>query len=274
MKNSIFKKIYIALFVVGLALLSINLFGLFIPLKNPSIYKQSTGFKKDITLTTEETLAIIDQPITDKKEYVRKVNEAINKGILHYWTGEHEKDYNVILPFYENYILYLLARTPGYKSVPRHEFCDYKKTIERGVGFCSQVSIALADILNKKNIHTNVIAWPQHTITEVEIDKNKWWTVDPDYGVVIEHKIDEIAKNPNLIKEPYKKHGYTENNIQGLMEIYSSPNRITYRYDEKGFGNCNTTRKFKENLYYILIWIIPLILMMPLFLLKIRKNEK
>ena len=264
------QKVSLVSFFLGIILLLINFIGLLIPLKNPDIYKQKTGFKDDITLTSQQALDIINQPIKNKEQYVRNVNYAINKSVLHYWTGKHEKDYNVILPFYENYLLSTFVQL-FYDNPPRYEFCNYKKTLERGVGWCSQVSLALSDVLNKKNIHTNVIAWPDHVVTEVEVAKDKWWMVDPDYGVIVPYSMKDIDTNPSIIKDFYKKAGYSESTAQNLVSVFSSNKKKVHLYNGPGFTECNAKRKYIEDASYIFIWIIPLILIFPYLFIFIKK---
>ncbi len=270
--NKLIKTISLILFILGITLLIINIIGVFIPLKNQAIYKQKTGFKKDITLTTKEAFNIINQSKTNKKAYIYKVNNAINKSILHYWTGKHEKDYNIILPFYENYILYILTHTFYRKSALHYEFCNYKKTIARGVGLCSQSSTALADILNKKGIHANIITWPQHTVTEVEIKPNIWWIADPDYGVIMEHSMKDINTNPSIIESYYLKAGYSKSTVQNLILVFSSNKKKVFWYNGPGYANCNGIRGKVEYWSYIFIWIIPIVLVLPYSLIKIREK--
>ncbi len=250
------KNWKVTFFTLGIILWLINIIGLFIPLKNQDIYRETSGFTNDITLSTNEDLKLINQPIIDKKKYVTTVNKALNRSILHNWNTPNDYKYNIILPIYENYILYILTHTFFRKNALRYEFCNYKKTVERGVGFCSQISTALADILNKKGIPTNVISWPQHVITEVQVADNEWWVVDPDYGVIVKNSIDTITKNPSLIIPAYKQAGYSNDEMLYLMKIFNEDNvnnRIIYTHTGSGYANCNGVRKIIEDLSYIFI---------------------
>ena len=275
LRKKYLEKIALPFFVIGIFLFLVNITGLLIPLKNPDIYKEKTSFKDDITLSTKEALSIINQPTANTEQYVRNVTYAINKGILHYWSGKNDKKYNVILPFYENYILFILTHTLFRQSALKYEFCNYKKTIARGVGWCSQESTALADLLNKKHIPTNIISWPQHVVTEIQITNNKRWVVDPDYGVIIEHSINDIAKDPSILIPVYKHAGYSNKEIKRLMTIFNSSNinqRTIYKHNGPGYANCNGIRKLIEDLSYIFIWIIPTFLIVPFTWINLKKK--
>ena len=93
------------LFILGFCLLIINIIGLFISLRNESIYKEKAG----INLTEKELYQRINKTVTDKKEYITHLNEAVHKGIAHYWRDEGINKYNLRIPFYENYLLFLAS---------------------------------------------------------------------------------------------------------------------------------------------------------------------
>ncbi len=246
-------------FALGISLLTINIIGLLTPLRNDDIYNQKTGFQEDITLSEKEALTIINQPEEKTEDYIIKANDVVNKSLLHYWEDDKAKKYNIILPLSENWILYFLTHLFFRESALKYKFCNHKKTIQRGVGVCSQASIALADILNRKKIKTNIISWPEHTVTEVEVKPGEWWIADPDYGIIIRHSISEIEKNPSLII-PYYSAKYPANICRKLEEIFAKPERKIFTHDGPGYSNCNGIRKTVESWSYIFKWIIPLIM--------------
>ena len=209
--------------------------------------------------------------INNTKNYVQEVNKIFNQRILHYWDKENWKKYHITLPLYENYILYFLTHTLYRQNALRYEFCNYEKTLERGVGVCSQAATALADFFNKQGIHTNVIAWPLHVITEVEVEPGVWWTVDPDYGVTIPYSIEDINKQPSLIEPFFRQAGYSNEMIEKVLQTYSYPDKTKFPYNGPGYANCNSIRKKVEDWSYVFIWLIPLLLITPLAFQKIKK---
>ncbi len=71
-------------FCIGLLLLVLNLAGLFIPLRNPALYKEPRRYQ-GTTLTEEqvqEAGARRNEPI---ESYVVRLNNAVRQGTVHYW---------------------------------------------------------------------------------------------------------------------------------------------------------------------------------------------
>ena len=97
------------LFYLGFCLFIINISGLFISLRNESIYQEKTGFTDDINLTEKELYHRINKTVIDKKEYITNLNEAVNQGIAHYWRDEGINKYSLRIPFYENYLLFIAS---------------------------------------------------------------------------------------------------------------------------------------------------------------------
>ena len=98
-----------SLFCLGLCLFVINIIGLFISLRNESIYKEHTGFTDDIILSEKELYHRINKAVINKKEYILNLNEAVNQGIAHYWRDEGIDKYNIRIPIYENYLLFIAS---------------------------------------------------------------------------------------------------------------------------------------------------------------------
>jgi len=138
------------IFLIGIIILGINFSGFFIPLKNPAIYTESkNGFVNDTTISPQETFKSLNSlEQIDRQNYISFANDIFSKSIAHYWEDEGNNKYNITIPFYENWILASLRYIiPDIYT--KYEYCDYKKAIERGVGFCSQHAIALVDFLKK-----------------------------------------------------------------------------------------------------------------------------
>ncbi len=128
------------LFCLGFCLFIINIIGLFISLRNESIYQEKSG----IHLTEKELYHSINKTVMDKKEYITNLNEAVNQGIAHYWRDAGINKYNLRIPFYENYLLFIASYLDPEEYL-KYEFYDYRRAIERGVGSCSQQAIIVMD---------------------------------------------------------------------------------------------------------------------------------
>jgi len=256
-------------FGVGVLLLSINVFGLFLTMRNSEIYTESKlVFINDILLTEEEFYKEFEK-ISDSsvKEYVYEANRIVSQGIAHYWTDDAIKKYNLRIPIWENYIMYV--KSFFYAGYTKYEFCSSKKAIERGVGLCSQQALILTDILNKRGIETNLVRLNGHVVVTSLVDdkKDEWWVLDPDFGVVLKKDLHSLESGPVLLESVYKNAGvvsiYTTDEDNNIVEGGVSG------YFVKGY--CEN-----ERYHYVLIWIIPIVLMFPrifqLFCLKWRQT--
>lgn len=262
------KKIFLT---AGIFLLGINITGMFISLKNPVIPIEDAGLvKNNIVLSDEQFFSIVDQDLSDRKTYINKLNEAVNIAIVHYWDDSGIQEYNLHIPVYENFILYSLGYLiPAWFE--KWEIFDYKKAVERGVGICSQHAIIILQILKEKNIPAKMVSLAGHMVATAQVDEksDEWWILDADFGVVIEHNIDEIEQQPEIISSFYHLRGYSRPSIQNLVGLYgkegNSVNILSRHYPE---------RYYFEKLFYFLKWVIPFGLMVPyLYVLIIRKKQ-
>ncbi|MCD6460972.1 hypothetical protein J7L67_09955 [bacterium] len=260
-KSNILSLLSFLLTSTALILLFINCLGLFKSLRNPAIYTETNLlFKNDITLNLKTVKKeILKKPNETKQQYAVRLNEVIQHGIAHiFWDDEDVNKYYLKIPIWENYILFALSYSPFFDDCKRYHFSGYKKSIERGVGVCGDVALILSAILEENNIDTHIIAYDDHVITEVNIDKdnNTWWLFDPDFGVIIKHSLAELKKNPQLAKPFYIKKGYSEQRGDLLVSIYKTKPDV---YDNVySFG---PTKAIVEQYSYYIIWIFPFILL-------------
>jgi hypothetical protein len=140
------KMFKIVLFSVGLALLTINIFGLFKSLRNPDLYtEKNSGRLNDVTIKLEDAKKeIVRKTGESDKVFAIRINEVVSKSMMHDWKKEAASKYNMRVPVWENYVLYFVN---SFKKDNRYEFINYKKGLERGVGLCSSHSIVVKGIL-------------------------------------------------------------------------------------------------------------------------------
>jgi hypothetical protein len=260
------------LFFGGLFLLFTNVFGLFTSLRNPEIYNEkNVTFPNDINLTESQVYAVINSDRSDIKAYVTKVTMAVNNGIADYWALDGVEKYNLRVPFQKNYLLFL-GSFIWPEKFQRYEFCDYRQAIERGVGMCSQQAIILSEVLYEKGIKTKIVGLSGHVVATTQVDgkTNEWWVLDPDYGVVIPFSIQAIEIDPTIIAPYYSEKGYDTKAITALEDHYGKEgNVISEGY---GIGDFSRLTNYFEQVSYVLIWVIPVFLILPFIVLKIRKK--
>lgn len=255
-------------FITGTVLLLLNISGLFLSLRNPDIYQeQKVSFFEDISLTAQEVYSNIAREEREPADrFVLRINDLINRGIAHYWVDEGIEKYNLRIPVWENYLLYISSFIDP-EHYKKYEFADYVKAIERGVGLCSQHAIIVTGILNANGIEAEMIGLSGHVVLRAKIEEGSWYVADPDYGTVIPHDISEIEDNPEIIRPSYRNlRGLSHVNdiepvIDNLVDIFGKEgNRIC----KDGIRGYTGSEKFnREYLSYIFIWIIPIIMLLP-----------
>lgn len=261
-------KYFIALIFLflGLLLFGINIYGLYKPLRNQSIFKEKqTFFDSDIVLSEIELKKQLIRNDEVDSVFVKNINEAINKGIAHYWKDEGVNKYNLRIPIYENYILFIASYLNPSKF-RKYEYSNYYKAIERGVGLCSQHAIILCEVLENNGINSKVVDISRHVVVTAQVNskKNIWWVLDPDYGVIIKNDIKTIEKTPNIIRPFYFNKGYDTITVNTLTDSYGKIDNI----HDSAFEYIGMKKYYFEKLSYFGIWLLPCLLFITSFLIK------
>ncbi|HLL15034.1 MAG TPA: hypothetical protein VK388_08220 [Pyrinomonadaceae bacterium] len=254
------------LFCIGVSLLGVNIAGFFVPLKNPDIYSGEYGYlKKRVTLTEDQLWAATLRVRNESaREYVLRLNKAVNEGIAHYWENEGAYEYNLRIPFQENYLLFLASYIYP-QQYAKYEYCDYRKAIRRGVGLCSQQAIIVVGLLEAQGINHRIAHLGGHVVALAEVDEGVWWIVDADYGVVVPHALAEVESDPGIIKPIYKQKGYSDDIVEYLSGLYGREHNRVY----SGIREYRFWKIYEiERLSYVLIWIIPIMMLTPYLVLR------
>ena len=249
------------LFYLGLFLLALNLTGLFIPLRNPAAQFEKNGkVRQGPPLTEGEVYQRISRNGESNAEYVLKVNSALHKGIVDYWDDDGIAKYNLRVPVYENYLLFL-AQYVFPEKFKKYTYYDTKKAIARGVGQCNQQAMIMAQLLERQGIESRVVSLTGHVVAMARVDEESdtWWVVDPDYGVVVKRSISEIENDPELIRGAYTESGYDRATIDLLVKMYRPWGNQTWESARAYYGK----KYYVEILSYAAIWLIPMILLLP-----------
>ncbi len=254
------KILSAAVFGVSVLLLIINLSGVLIPMRNPTVY---TGFDYAGKLRTAQYNAqeVYDQmnrnAAIDEQypAYVKRLTQLIFDGTVHYWPESGDKAFSLRVPLRENYLIFFDQLLRGERA--NYEFCRAERAIERAVSVCSQASKMLTDILTRNRLRAHVIGLEGHVVARARVDKDNdtWWILDADYGVVVEHDIDAIEANPEIIRPFYAAQGYSDAVIDILVGIYGPEGNQTIDENPECEG---------ENHYYLLKWLLPVVGLIPL----------
>ena len=274
--------ISMALFLIGAALMLLNIAGLFLSLRHPGIYSEDgVLFKEDISLSFEQAVKdAARRPGETDDAYARRLTRVVNMGVAHYWSEEGADRYRLRVPARENWLLYLKSFTePEHYS--KYEFVDPERALERGVGHCSQQAMILCRLLLDNGINAKIIVLGGHVVVGARTGPGKWIVADPDYGVVVPRDIMEIMSDPELVRPFYRdvESKYLDPRRKDLL----SADRIVEIYGPEGnvilddFINFMGPDRYYFELYsYAAIWIIPLLLLLPgaVTVLKVLKVKK
>jgi len=249
-----------ATFVLSLIFLLINLIGLAFPLRNPAVYEgiEYGGKIRAPQYSAEEVYSQMDRNDSiDEQypEYVKRLTSLIFEGTVHYWEeNEANNAFNLRIPIHENYLIYFSTLLSGEQE--NYEFCRAERAIERSVSVCSQSSKILADILKRNRVPAQIVGLEGHVVVRARVDKetDKWWILDADYGVVIEHDINEIEANPEFVQEAYAAQGYSQGVIAALADIYGPEGNIVIDENPQCAG---------EDYLYLLKWLLPSLGILP-----------
>ena len=263
-----FKKI---IFLLGIFLLGINIYGLFKSMRNPAIYTEENTLKNRISDVTIKYPQITDSLVRkdheSNKDFAVRINKVVNDGFAHYWKEKGITKYHLRVPIWENYLLFSASfiKPAEYRL---YEFSNYKKNLERGVGLCSAHSIVVKGVLNDNGIKAELLdVGGRHVVVRAELDDTTAYILDPDFGVVVPYDTAAIQANPELVRAPYSKMAalyYPE-----AIDPYTTDLLVDIFGKKKHVYTVNNRFEYFS---YWAIWIIPILLMLPYALVLLKKN--
>jgi len=262
------RSLFWVAFLVGSILMLINIYGLFQPLRNPILGSENPSllrFVPEEVWTYERSLKEVANlnTLTPETGLVSSANKVVQQSLVHVeWKKVDPREYRQLIPIWENYYLYTLGLFSGLPQIERYHFSNYKKTFERGIGICGDASIALSSILDDHNIDNRIISFPGHVIVEYFDTDGNSKLIDPDFGVELGASLAELKTNTDDIHQNYLDAGYSKKEVSYLLKNYKQDYAIfesTYDFMAK--------RYIFERASYILKWIFPLILLLPISLI-------
>jgi hypothetical protein len=262
MKLSVMKFLKRILFLAGVVLLCINIYGLFRTMRNPAIYMEENTLHNrisDITIKYPEIKELLKKKEAESNmDFAVRINKVVNDGFIHYWKPEGTDKYHLRVPVWENYLLYAASYLSP-QRYKRYEFSNYKKNLERGVGLCSTHSTIVKGILLDNGIKAELLdVGGHHVVVRAELDNNSAYMLDPDFGIVVPYDTAAISANPELVRAPYSnmnvlyypdaKDPYTT----AIMVDIFGKRKYVYSVDN-----------WFEYFSYYAIWLLPFFLMFP-----------
>jgi hypothetical protein len=96
------------------------------------------------------------------------------------------------------------------------------RILERGIGDCSERVIVLQTLVRKQLLPTRIVGLGGHVVLEVQANR-KWYTADPDYGVVFPWSVERMSELPDrAIAWILAEAGYSLPQIAEYLRIVKS----------------------------------------------------
>jgi hypothetical protein len=249
-------------FFLGVILLIINSIGLTTGIRSSELANETaTYFPNDLSLTETDfydQLALLDP--NDRPAYLVALTSLVSQGVLHYWQPEGMDNYNIRLPWTENYLLRALSYVDP-KFFQMYEFQDYRRALARGIGLCSQHAIITAGILQEQGIPAKLIELHGHVVLTAEVDEGQWWVLDPDYGLVIPMSLDAAEEHYDEVAQLYAQAGFSDYDVDKVEEWFATRDNVIY---DGGASTYMPAIWVIEHLSYLIKWLFPLLLILPL----------
>lgn len=236
----------------------LNLFGLTQTLRNPQIVLIG-AHPHDLRLSLAQVEAQIRRrPGEPDRDYIYRLTDIINGGMVHYW-GDEVRKYNLRVPAWENYLLYAgsYIRPDIYL---KYEFAQPEIALERGVGLCSQHAIVLATLLQQNGVRATLMGLSGHVVVSATDSTGRPYLADADFGPVLPFDIATAEKRPELVRNYYRPFVNDEKIRETLVQIYGPDGNRPWTVQEYFYQKIY----YVEYIAYILKWLIPIALFLPL----------
>lgn len=242
--------------VVAVFLLAINGYGLTRTLRHPELaHERSLRFQDDLTLSLEEFRAGLQRRSDESAQaFAERATQVVCGGLAHVeWDDPAAQRYYLQVPVWENYWLHLAGYL--HDDFRRYHFRNPERTLERGVGICGDAACLLSSVLEREGIDTRIVAFDGHVVVEADLlgAAPARWMLDPDFGAVVPHDIEDVHRDPEVIDGPYHAAGHGDDDIAALKQIYATP----YHTYESAFA-FRPRRAIAEEAAYALKWGVPL----------------
>lgn len=261
------RHCHYVLLALGVTLIVINIIGAIKEVRSPILDRLDPS--KALLAYDDALLQLEALEDSDAIHYVKNVNNIFHHAVHHVdWEGfsktEIIESYSAV-PIWENYILYFISAVLG-RSGDVYEFTDYRRVLERGIGQCGQTSMALVDYLSGKGFMTGIVHLDGHVVATVEVKKGRWFVVDPDFGVTLPNSLSELENNLYIVDEYYKE--FPEYNMRKYFSSKDN-NEIIYGGAEARYPKAY----YVEQLSYLFVWIIPLVIIgVYIYILALKKK--
>lgn len=246
---------------LGVVLMAANIAGMFLSLRPDMPSGPVEGIRLvPAEAAYEEALNQLEWKEGDSAEaYAHRANQMIFEATFH---GDPPTDlgrWRLEIPVWENWSLNALgAVNPLLK---KYRYWNHEKEFERGIGLCGNLSAILVGYLEEHDIPGRIVGLDGHVVVTAEMRPGVWHILDPDYGVVIPHSLEELQSDPALVEAAYS--GTVDSHVLGMIVgYYTTPhNNSIDQSGRDGFysgwdGSAEIYRS-REQFLELLKWVVP-----------------
>jgi hypothetical protein len=211
-------------------LLVLNCVGLLVsPARHP-LAGEKIEHKQGLRLVSAEQVRVeLDALVpAATAAFLRRATAIIAGGVRHHWPDENQFDSNVALQIQENWVAALAGWVErplvgvgllGKYRFARLERVDHEDILNKGVGLCSQVSLALASYLTSVGIPARLVGLDGHVVVAARAGQQPY-LLDADYNVAIAASLSEAEASTVLVAQAYASAGYPPKLANELAVIF------------------------------------------------------
>jgi hypothetical protein len=257
--KSFWRNLFLSLFTLGAFLLGLNIYGAFVSLRNPKVNEGISHFNK-FRKPQEPPKQVFNQidkgPRESAEEYAYRLTNLVYSATVHKWEDvTNYTEYNHQVPPHENYLLWMMSYLNP-RTYRFYQYCDPYKAIERGVMICSQATDVMTQLWRKTGLDARNIVLDGHVVAEAQVDREKdiWWILDADFGVVLERDMNYLQEHTNSIVEKYVNAGYDLKTAKMVAEFYGPEGN----YIQSNGGICRMEETLYKWKWYLPIGLLSL----------------
>lgn len=257
----------IGIFILAFALFAANVIGLLVEPERHALALERVGHKQGLRLLpAAEVIAKLDRLRPDDPEHhLLRATELIAGGIYHYWPDEDAYDADVTLQIYENWAVALLGWAErvlvaggvlNQYRFARLERLDHADILHKGIGRCSQASLALSSYLVRAGVDARLVGLDGHVVVAARAGGQDY-LLDPDYNVVIQAPLQAVQNSPRLAASAYLGAGYSAEVAEELALIFGPEGNFV-----GGAHSYHPRHALINVLVALLKWGVPLVAML------------
>jgi hypothetical protein len=129
--------------------------------------------------------------------------------------------------FAENWLLATLQRLEVWSQggsserlrLAFYERRNYRTILAKGVGICSQASLAIADYLGRQGLPARIASLDGHVVAATEANGQPY-LLDADFDVVLPMSLHQAESDAAHVAEAYVRRGYAQPVADRLARLY------------------------------------------------------